>query len=72
MIESPGLATRVAEQFAGDIRARSYRLQLRNRDLSWLEQEADGAHVWSSEPHASPWLRLQEWLFSLLPIEYLL
>jgi cardiolipin synthase C len=72
VIESPVLATRIAEQFTGDIPARSYRLQLQNRDLSWVEQGADGPKAWGSEPNAGFWLRLQVWLLSLLPIEPLL
>ena len=72
VIESPSLATRIAEQFAGDIPARSYRLQLENRDLRWVEQAADGFKVWSSEPHTGLWPRLGVWLLSLLPIEELL
>ncbi len=72
LIESPGLATRLAEQFAGDIPARSYRLQLENGDLTWVGQGADGMEFWRSEPHVGFWLRLQVWFVSLLPIEHLL
>jgi cardiolipin synthase C len=72
LIESPVLATRVAEQFAGDIPARSYRLQLQGGELQWLEQGPEGPVAWTSEPHASVWLRLQVWFLSLLPIEGLL
>lgn len=50
----------------------AYRLQLEQSDLKWIEQSSNGGKMWSSEPHASFWLRLEVWLLSLLPIEELL
>jgi putative cardiolipin synthase len=72
VLESPVLASRAAQQFATDIPARSYRLQLVGGALQWSQPGPDGPLVWTSEPHADLWLRLQVWLASLLPIEGLL
>jgi putative cardiolipin synthase len=72
VIESGLLATRLAGQFATEIPARSYEVQLRNDRLAWVQQQQDVPIVWTSEPHSSLWLRLQVWFLSLLPIEGLL
>jgi putative cardiolipin synthase len=72
VVESPVLAARAAQQFATDIPARSYRVQLVDGALQWSHRGPEGLAVWTSEPHADLWLRLQVWFASLLPIEDLL
>jgi putative cardiolipin synthase len=72
VIESPRLATRIAQQFDGDIPARSYRLRLEEGELRWEQPGPAGPVVWAREPGAGFWLKLGVRLLSLLPIEGLL
>lgn len=72
LIESPALATAMAQGFAAQVPQRSYTLRLEDSRLQWVEQAGDGVRVHEEEPNAGWWTRLFVWILSLLPIEPLL
>lgn len=72
LIESPALATAMAQAFATQVPQRSYTLRLDGARLQWVEQAGGEARVHEDEPNASWWMRLFVRVLSLLPIEPLL
>ena len=74
LIESPGLAEKMAEAFAGPIPAHSYEVGLdADGSLRWLEPIGDARElVHTREPGTGFWIRLGVRVISWLPIEWLL
>lgn len=72
VIESAGLAERIAGQLADYVPQRAYRLRLHEGRVQWVEQRGAESVVHLREPNASWWLRAGVSLLSLLPIEHLL
>lgn len=69
VIESPQLATEVAQNFTGNVRNNAYKLELREGGIIW--HRADG-RTFRRDPGASWLQRIGSHLSSWLPIEQLL
>jgi putative cardiolipin synthase len=73
IVDSPALAATIADNFATEVPARSYRVELNDASsLRWIEQIGDNKVVHSSEPGASLWRRFTLSVLSKLPVEWLL
>jgi putative cardiolipin synthase len=73
VIESPEMARRLASVFAEGLPNRAYAVRLRKHGLlEWTERRDGREIVYEREPGAGLGLRLVVWIFSLLPIEWLL
>jgi putative cardiolipin synthase len=73
VIDSPVLATAIAQEFAKRIPAMAYRLRLGNDGaIQWVEEDAGEPRVFHHEPNAGFWRRIGVSILSLLPIEGLL
>ncbi len=74
VIDSPALARELKRVIDLDRLQSSYRVRLAANDsgLEWLGLDNDVEMVLSSEPDATPWLRLKTWLLSPLVPESLL
>lgn len=73
IIESPNLAKKIEDVFDDSLLEFAYQVRL-NSDgsLYWLERVQGEPVYHSSEPRAGFWRRMQVFVFSLLPIEWLL
>jgi putative cardiolipin synthase len=73
MIDSPRMATRMAEGFDRSLALAAYRPQLRDGQLVWLETLPDGSEiVHTTEPGTTRIQRVFLRLVGYLPIEWLL
>ena len=73
VIDSPALATALADQVIGPLADQSYRVRLGpGGRLQWVERVDGKEVVHEREPGASLWRRLTVAVLSLLPIEWLL
>ena len=73
VIESPEMASRLAQVFTEGLSERAYSVRLRKLgNLQWTEFRDGAQLVHEREPGAGPGLRFVVWIFSLLPIEWLL
>jgi len=73
VIDSPTLASRIAEAFQREVPATAYRVCLDDKgDLYWLEQRGGETIRHDTEPGTTLWQRLSVWFVSLLPLEPLL
>lgn len=73
VIESPEMARRLAQVFADGLPERAYKVRLRKlAGLTWTELRDGREHTHEREPGAGLGLRFVVWVFSLLPIEWLL
>lgn len=73
VIDSPSMATTMAEAFTLNVPAAAYELRLDDAgELQWLEWQDGRRLVHRQEPGASFWLRLAVRVMAMLPIEWLL
>jgi putative cardiolipin synthase len=73
VIDSPSLATQIAQNFAEEIPRRSYRVELApHGTLRWVERSDHGEVIHAREPGAPAWRRAALFILSKLPIEWLL
>ncbi|MGY6270767.1 phospholipase D family protein [Achromobacter denitrificans] len=73
VIDSPALASRIAESFEHDIPSVAYRVCLDDKgSLYWLEQRGGQSIRHDTEPGTTLWQRMSVWFVSLLPLESLL
>ncbi len=73
LIESPALASELAQGLAEHQAEHTYRVALTPKgDLQWQTQENGQAAAYDSEPKSSFFKRFSVWFCSLLPIEWLL
>jgi len=73
VIDSPALASRMADVLTEDVPALSYEVKLApDGTLYWMEQTAAGPVRHDVEPGTTWWRRLSVRLLSLLPIDWLL
>jgi putative cardiolipin synthase len=73
VIDSPALATALADQVIGPLAGRSYEVRLGPHGaLQWVDRVDGQEVVHNREPGASLWRRLTVAVLSVLPIEWLL
>jgi len=73
IIDSPTLATRIADTFVTSVPDRAYTVRLnRSGSLQWVEWVDGHEIVYDRDPGTSIWLRAGVKLLSLLPIDWLL
>jgi putative cardiolipin synthase len=73
VIESPALANRMEAVLSSRFLASAYEVRLSDaRQLYWIERREGKWVRHDTEPGASFWKRLEVWLTSMLPIEWLL
>jgi cardiolipin synthase C len=73
VIESPRLAQQIAHAFNHTIPASAYELALDNNgELYWMEYRQGERVRHDVEPGTTFWQRAAVWIFSLLPIDWLL
>ena len=72
IIESPALADTISEAFETGVPQAAYRLELDDGDIRWIETHGDTRIQHETEPAAGPIKRGVAWLFTLLPVEWLL
>ena len=72
VIESPELASAISHTFDTHVPEAAYRLELENGELRWIEQHHGKVIRHLHEPGAGMMKRASAWLFSLMPIEWLL
>ncbi len=73
VIDSPAMASIIADAVDGPLAARAYRLRLAESGaIQWVEQVEDKVVVHDVEPGTTFWQRMGVTVLSLLPIEWLL
>jgi putative cardiolipin synthase len=73
VIDSPALASAMAERFANDVPTRAYQVDLDDAGrLRWIDRQDGVAIARDAEPGTTAWRRLVVALLSVLPIEWLL
>lgn len=72
VIESPDMAAAISHTFTSHVPESAYRLALEDGDLRWIERRDGEIITHTREPGAGLLKRASAWLFSLLPIEWLL
>lgn len=72
VIDSPKLADAISHTFETHVPQSAYRLKLEDGELRWIEQHHDEVIRHDREPGAGLVKRGAAWLFSLMPIEWLL
>jgi putative cardiolipin synthase len=73
VIDSPEMASAVADAVAGRLAERAYRLRLGDAGaLQWIEQIDGKEMVHDAEPGTTAWQRARVIIMSMLPIEWLL
>ena len=72
VIDSPELASAISHTFGMHVPQSAYRLELEGGELRWIERR-DGEIIRHSREPGAGWMkRGAAWLFSLMPIEWLL
>lgn len=73
VIDSPALASAMAERFADELPTRAYQVGLGDTGrLRWIDRQDGVEIVREAEPGTSVWRRLSVTVLSVLPIEWLL
>ena len=72
VIESPRMAGAIDDVLEREIANRAYRVRLNSGHLQWIERIGGRDVVHTTEPRSGFWRRTTVWLFSWLPIEWLL
>nr|WP_284047467.1 phospholipase D family protein [Guyparkeria hydrothermalis] len=72
VIESTELASAISHTFDVHVPEAAYRLELEEGELRWVEQRDDEIIRHTIEPGAGLKKRATSWLFSLMPVEWLL
>src|SRR5205814_9413178 len=73
VIDSPALANRMEVALSRRFLASAYEVRLSDAGkLYWIERRDGGRVRHDTEPGTSFWRRLEIWLMSMLPIEWLL
>ena len=72
VIDSPELAAAISDTFETHVPQSAYRLELENGEIVWIEQRGGDVRRHGDEPGAGLIKRGAAWLFSLMPIEWLL
>jgi putative cardiolipin synthase len=72
VIESPRMAGAIDDVLEREIANRAYRVRLNSGHLQWIERIGGRDVVHATEPRSGFWRRTAVWLFSWLPIEWLL
>ncbi|MCA0424915.1 MAG: phospholipase D family protein [Proteobacteria bacterium] len=74
LIESPAMARQMRAAFTQQVAQGSYKVELRDNEMRWVETGADGAEVavHNDEPNASITSRLMVTMLGWLPIEWML
>ncbi|MCG3204618.1 MAG: Cardiolipin synthase C [Elusimicrobia bacterium] len=72
LVYSPEFAKKVTEAIQFDLLPEnSYRLRVtpKGKDVEWVCVEKGKEKIYSTDPHAGPWIRFEAWFLSLLPIK---
>lgn len=72
VIESPKLASAISHTFEAHVPESAYRVEIEDGELRWIEQHHGEVIRHEHEPGAGLMKRASVWLFSLMPIEWLL
>jgi putative cardiolipin synthase len=74
LIDSPGLAERLARVFDDDMASAAYEVKLAadGHDLEWIERTATGERRYGTEPGTGFFRRAWVWFLSILPIDWML
>jgi putative cardiolipin synthase len=73
LIESPALARIIEAVMAARVPFAAYEVRLsESGDLQWIERREEGSVTHDVEPGTNAWQRVEIWLLSVLPVEWLL
>jgi putative cardiolipin synthase len=73
VIDSPALASRLSEAMDDRLARDAYELRLaQTGDIEWIEHDAAGDKIYTTDPQTTAFKRAAVWFMSLLPIDWLL